>query len=262
MIRTTEAELHPKSSFRAYWKNKQIEGSIFESNNCGPFEVIEYINHATVRIKFCNTGTETTTSLDCVYSGIAFDWMAPSIEGLGYIGAPSVGARDSEERDLYVKWRAMLVRCYGLKHKTYLDCYVNPIWYNFQNFLSWARANGYKKSLHLDKDVLVKGNREYGPDTCCFVPSCINMFVVLLKSSRGPYPIGVSKNKGSDRYKAMIKVQGVKRTLGHFATKEEAFLAYKGAKEAQAKAYAIEFDGILTPNVIEALRNFEVSMDD
>ena len=45
----------------------------------------------------------------------------------------------------------------------------------------------------LDKDILVKGNKIYSPDTCCFVPKEVNTVFTKRQSKRGDYPIGVIK---------------------------------------------------------------------
>ena len=36
-------------------------------------------------------------------------------------------------------------------------------------------VNGYKEGYSLDKDILVKGNKIYSPETCCFVPQDVNI---------------------------------------------------------------------------------------
>ena len=56
----------------------------------------------------------------------------------------------------------------------------------------------------LDKDILIKGNKIYSPDTCCFVPSEINNLFVGCNKSRGSLPIGVTFNKRLKRYVAQI----------------------------------------------------------
>ena len=77
----------------------------------------------------------------------------------------------------YRKWCDMLKRCYSLKwHKqnpTYIGCFVCPEWLYFSKFRLWMENQKWK-GMELDKDLLVKGNRGYGPDTCCFIPKAIN----------------------------------------------------------------------------------------
>ena len=107
-----------------------------------------------------------------------------NIFGVGYIGDGKYGTGDAVKRtkEEYV-WRGMLERCYGDKykdvHSAYYDkCIVCEEWHNFQNFAEWYTQNFYQvgtERMHLDKDILVKGNKFYSPDTCLIVPQRINM---------------------------------------------------------------------------------------
>ena len=71
----------------------------------------------------------------------------------------------------YIKWRNMIERCYSpLWHKrypSYIGCSVCPEWRYFSKFRFWMSTQKWK-GMELDKDILVKGNRVYSPDTCCF----------------------------------------------------------------------------------------------
>lgn len=53
----------------------------------------------------------------------------------------------------------------------------------FSNFLKWFNGN-YIKGYALDKDILIKGNKVYSPETCCFVPYEINTLVTNRKNGR------------------------------------------------------------------------------
>lgn len=75
---------------------------------------------------------------------------------------------------LYHRYRALMRRCYDPKFKTYRfyggrGVIVCDEWKNnFEAFYNWAINNGFKKELHLDKDI--KGNGMlYSPETCSFV---------------------------------------------------------------------------------------------
>lgn len=48
-----------------------------------------------------------------------------------------------------------------------------------------------EKYWHLDKDILVAGNKIYSPETCLFVPNRINSLLIRGVKT-GPLPLGVS----------------------------------------------------------------------
>lgn len=59
----------------------------------------------------------------------------------------------------------------------YADCEVCEEWMCYQNFAEWWNKNMYHigtERMHLDKDILIKGNKVYSPDTCLIVPQSIN----------------------------------------------------------------------------------------
>jgi hypothetical protein len=63
---------------------------------------------------------------------------------------------------------------------------------------------------HLDKDILVVGNRVYSPETCIFVPTRINNLFVTRESLRGDYPLGVKLSKcKKNMYTGYVRVNSV-----------------------------------------------------
>lgn len=102
----------------------------------------------------------------------------------------------------YKIWNAMLQRCYDekLKNKfiTYSDCKAIEDWLYYPNFYEWliSQENYHKwknGDWNLDKDILVKRNKIYSPETCCLVPHNVNVLFVKQEPRRGKYPIGVQK---------------------------------------------------------------------
>lgn len=98
----------------------------------------------------------------------------------------------------YQTWKGMLERCYSAKcqekQPTYKGCSVCEEWLTFSNFKEWMDSQ-YWYIMELDKDVLVKGNKAYSPETCIFVSSQLNLFTTDREKERGDYPIGVNFHK-------------------------------------------------------------------
>lgn len=167
-------------------------------------------------------------------------------------------------------WQSMITRCedkqYHIKEPSYKDCSICKRWHYLSNFKEWFDnpENGYREGYHLDKDILVKGNKLYSPDTCCFVPTEINTIFTKNNQRRGGLPIGVSVNQGREGYRGVCTKYGKRHHLGYFKTPEEAFCAYKEAKESYIKEVAQEYyeRGEITKKVFDALMRYEVEITD
>lgn len=72
----------------------------------------------------------------------------------------------------YNRWKDMIYRCYSevsqKGNPTYKACTVCDEWLLFSNFKKWMEKQDWK-GKQIDKDIKVKGNKEYGPDTCLLV---------------------------------------------------------------------------------------------
>ena len=157
----------------------------------------------------------------------------------------------------YSRWENMLVRCYSNKFKsrcpTYVGCSVLDEWLVFSNFKVWMEKQDWK-GKHLDKDILIQGNKIYSPETCLFVSCKINLLLINHKARRGNHPQGVCFNKTTKKYRAGVRVDGVLRFLGVFDTSELAYNAYKAAKYNIIKGVAL---GQSEP-LRSALLNYEI----
>lgn len=126
------------------------------------------------------------------------------------------------------------------------------------NSINWKEY--MDSSWHLDKDILIKGNKVYSPDTCCLVPQEINILFVKCNINRGDLPIGVIEING--RFSSSVSKNNKIRHLGKFNTLEEAFESYKFAKEKHIKEVADKWRDKLDPRVYEAMYNYEVEITD
>lgn len=167
-------------------RNKML-GKIYPTNNNGLFKIVDYINKSKVKIKFIDTGFETYVSVSQVYSGEIKDPYRPLKYGQ-YIGVGRFKTHhNGDERKPkfeYNKWRWMILRCYDenelKKEPSYIGCKVCEEWLNFQNFARWIYDNKYEcDDLELDKDLLIKGNKIYSPNTCCLLPHEINYAISM-----------------------------------------------------------------------------------
>lgn len=192
------------------------------------------------------------------------------VYGVGVNDSTTSTGSSKKREPAYALWKCIMSRCYGktrLKHATYANCSVCDDWIFYSNFKKWFEdpANGYKKGYHIDKDILVRGNKVYSPNTCCFVPPEINTLIVKHDATRGDLPIGVARNnRGGHGFRAIVRICGKFRTIGYFYTIEEAFQAYKTEKEAHIKDMATRYfkDGKITEKVYNALMNWKVEITD
>lgn len=134
----------------------------------------------------------------------------------------------------------MIQRCYAKKQNVaYTNCSVHPDWIMFSGFKKWAIQQDWKGN-QLDKDLLIEGNKQYGPDSCLFVSGLVNKFLTDRKSLRGKYPIGVSLTPSGRFCSRVNKLGSGYENLGTYETPEEAHCAYRLRKAALAKELSEE----------------------
>lgn len=237
-------------------------GERHQNNQGSWFTIVKCYGWRNSTIKFDNGLIKNNVDYKSILNGSVKNKLHPSVHGIGYEGMGNYCGKTHPK--IYKTWFGMLERCYSNKwHKkspSYKDCSVDTRWHNFQNFAEWFEEN-YTDNSELDKDLLIKRNKTYSPETCCFVPKEINN-IFKGNSKRNEYPIGVSKS--GSKYKAKCLIWNVETYLGSFNTIEEAFQAYKIAKEKYIKEAADYYYNLkrITEPCYQALINYKVEITD
>lgn len=167
----------------------------------------------------------------------------------------------------YQTWTAMLNRCYSKNyhktHPSYVGCSVSENFKSFQFFAEWCQNQiGFGElNWHLDKDILIDGNREYSENSCVFVPRKINALLNDNKRAKGVLPTGVCFSNQQNMFFAQIKKNGKSYNLGYFRSIEEAFLTYKVEKEKYIKEVAEQWKDQIDIRVYNALLDRVVRPD-
>ena len=110
---------------------------------------------------------------------------------------------------------------------------------------------------HLDKDLIVSGNKFYSENNCVFLPELINLAIVKPKKSRD-LPTGVSKVYKSRKFVARISRYGNTESLGAFSEIEDACNIYKEAKKSYIAELADKYKHLLDERAYVSLINYEV----
>ena len=256
-------------------------------NNEGcAMKIVEYNNVLDIVIEFQDEHKyRVHTSYQAFKKGVCKNPFFASVFGHGYLGTDKEGntpnVNEFKDGKLcatqeYNKWQKMLKRCFDSKfkekHPTYKDITCCDKWLCFANFLedfeilkqeyNW----NVDEKLQLDKDILHKGNKIYSLKNCVLVPDYINFLFVKNDTKRGSYPVGVSYHKRAKKYQALCNINGKQTRLGYYNTIEEAFNAYKIAKENEIKRVADECvsKGFMTKDsrLYNAMINYQVEIDD
>ena len=248
---------------------KDCVGKVCKSLNSGDFKIVKYNNATNVEIQFLNTRFETVATLGNIRKGLIKDPYLASVFGVGVVGTKYPSEVNRVKTKEYVLWTHMLRRCYSdffkKKYPTYIDCAVSENFNYYEYFYDWCQNQiGFgNNGWHLDKDLLVKGNKVYSEDSCVFIPKEINLLLVKREALRGKHLIGVSWKKANKAFVATVnKNKGNPKWLGYFKTELEAFNAYKQAKESFVKEQANKWKGKIDDRAYEALINYQVEITD
>lgn len=250
-------------------------GDRFKNNEGYECVVVDYKGRSNIYIVFEGFDMKPIkVDSSNLYSGRVHNPFHKSVRGVGYYGqgdyvVGKIKGKTEEDKKCFTHWNNMITRCYYedyLKYEpSYLDKEVAEEWHNYQNYAKWHFDNYYEiegEIMGLDKDILFKGNKIYSPDTCIFVPQYINSLFVKAEAVRGNKPIGVTYDKKHDCYCARITKNKEHIYLGCYNSPEQAFKAYKKAKEQHIKEVADEYKGRIPDRLYEAMYIYEVEITD
>lgn len=243
-------------------KNRTGEVSI---NSKGEkMTIVDYIDSNNITIKFDDGTIVKNKKYSAFKQGIIKNPNFKNVYGFGVTGDEFANVRELKS---YKTWCSMIERCYSKKHimkrPTYENISVCEEWVYYRNFKEWYDKNYYEvegERMCLDKDILIKNNKVYSPESCIYVPNTINLLFLKKKNDRNGV-IGVVK-KGN-KYIARTNVgKSKKKHIGSYDNEIEAFNAYKRAKEEYIKQVADKYRNRIPKKLYDAMYRYEVEITD
>lgn len=213
---------------------------IYQSNNFGPFKILEDINipgeKRKAKVMFLDTGAIKTVDYYSALCGNIRDDYRKTMHGVACKG------NASSYHPAYNMWESMINRCYNPNSQRYSSYGAKGVtvcdkWLCFEYFLEdLPLIDGYENWLRypgeyaLDKDYKQMGTGKeqmiYSLETCCFIPRSENSRITRYLEKNKQY-IGVKEING--KYRASINIGNHPIYLGLFATPELAACAYNNA---------------------------------
>ena len=252
--------------------NKNHIGETIINNYGSIITLIKYESYSHILVRFDN-GYEKWCTYENFKNKSIKSPYCKTVYNHGYVGEGEYSSKLNH--NIYQSWIDVLKRSYSNRISNKWETYKNVTcceeWFNFQNFAKWYDENYYVvdgEKMHLDKDILIKNNKIYSPDTCIFVPQRINELFIKTNKLRGNLPIGVSYLKNINKFQANCKTftkrgsASYSNYLGCFKTPLEAFNVYKQFKEKYIKQVADEYKNKIPQKLYEAMYRYEVEITD
>ena len=271
-------------------------------------KLVYYLNKNCVVVEFNETHNLVQKSYTAFKRNEIYDPLRETKHGgiLGYASYSTI------YKDIYTVWTSLLARAYTHESggKSYSDTSLSKDWLYFPNFLNWylSQCNYTQdiitilvqnsEELQLDKDILIKGNREYSSTACCLVPKQINN-LIKHRTKSSYYPLGLDLHSNCIRATITKNNTPNNRCTCNFKTFESSssvyydiakaykninkipkeqwaaigycFLWYKEQKEAEINRlaeywYNYEYEGqiyhCITKECYDALMNWVVDIND
>lgn len=259
---------------------KERLGKLGYNNNGELMKIVEYNNTSDIVVEFQDEYKyKVHTQYGNFTHGNIKNLYAKSVFGVGITGDKYPTRINGHKLKEYEAWHGVLERCYDekckIKQPTYKNASCCKEWLYYPNFYEWLHSQeNFEKWLNgnrwcVDKDILVKGNKIYSPDTCCLVPNNVNVLFIKSDALRGDLPIGVSihpqhKGKYYVQFSASKDNKRKNVFVGLYHDVEEAFYAYKIEKEKYIKKVAKEEynKGNIIKKCYNAMMNYEVEITD
>jgi hypothetical protein len=220
-------------------------------------KIVRYINTMDMTIEFQD---EYKVKRETYYQNFKIGQIKnpydPLMTKRGYLGEGKYLAKpNGKNTKEYSIWGALFKRCYcnesqRYRYPAYEGCEVCDEWHNFQNFGKWYEDNWYQvgtERMHIDKDILVKGNKIYSPETCLIVPQRINM-IFMQKPNKFGLPSGISRTQSG---KYLASYDGVR--LGNYENLNEAIKSHDYKMREHIKEVAEEYKSKIPIRLFESL---------
>lgn len=226
-------------------KKAERLGQISHSHDGYDMQLVEYINACDVIVEFLDEyhGRVHTDYKRFIEGEVANPYKPGrfgEITGNEYSTKVSKGS--DEKIKEYNTWRGILHRVFDNKQNCYDNVKICDEWMFFPNFIKWLKSQpNYEKwkegganEWNIDKDILSPLNdKKYSPETCCLVPTYINLSVVDVTHNHktNDLPVGVQRCGEKYYYNNRKEEQNI-----YFDSIDEAEKHYKEYK----KEYRIE----------------------
>ena len=258
------------------YNHNKLGETKYNNKNC-LMKIIEFNNRYDIVVEFQDKYKgRVHTNYQAFSCGQVKNPYLASVVGIGVTGNKYPTRINRKPVKEYVSWIHMIKRCYDEryrdKNRTYNECFICEDWLIYENFYEWLHSQpNFEKWLcgerwNIDKDILIKGNKMYSPETCCLVSSGVNSLFTKSDARRGSLPIGVSKVKNRNGYSALCHnpFTNKQEYLGYYKSIKSAFRAYKKRKEEIIKLVAeFEFNqGNITKKCYDAMMSYEVEITD
>ena len=152
------------------------------------------------------------------------------INDADYTVTTTVNGRIVWKCPFYSIWVAIIRRSYDKKfhdrQPTYKNCTVCDEWHSFMSFKKWMESQDWI-GLEIDKDIIVKGNKVYSPETCVFVDTETNKILIDSGRSRGKHLVGACWDKSVKKFQSSVRDgEAGKKFLGFFDNEIKAHHEY------------------------------------
>lgn len=247
-------------------KQSIFVGDVFTSKKGDKCKVVNYIASNKIEVEFYGyKRSKAFYSSGDLKRGNIKDPYMPRVYGVGYLGVGDIKSwENGKATEAYMVWVGMLRRCYAQESmikaglKSYIGCYVCDDWLCFAVFAKWyTEHESYGLGYQLDKDLMVRGNKVYSPETCCMLPSQLNSIIIVKSGRNSSGYVGVSKTYNG-KYLACVSIDGEVKKLGVRDFAEEASKDYVKAKESHVKEKALEWRDKIGKREFDALMRWRV----
>lgn len=242
-------------------KNRLGEKKMMKCGSIGT--IVEYNDAQNIKVKFEETDNVVSTQYSSFQKGIVRNPLSLDIYGVACLGNTK-SYENGHRKKSYTTWLGMLHRCYSKKQAertpSYVGCRVCDEWLCYETFEKWYNENYYEvqgEVVCLDKDILVRNNKIYSPNTCVFIPNSINVFIskgnLINKSSNLPTGIYIQNGK----YAVQISKHNKSCWVGCYDTLEEAICSHQKAKLEHLRILINKYKEYIPNKAYDSLYNWE-----